>query len=383
MRNKRIVTILMIFTIIFTLMGGTLAYFNWQTNTAQQTSVAFTVKSEFSCAADIGGNVSSNDARLIPTDDCTSEDYAIQRTVTVRPTISANAPADLTVSMNLWLEVESITGGISNSNNFRYALTTSPSSCSTGVVSSGNFKGTGEGSRLSLLSGKKYSATTTETYYLYIWLDAAETDPATMDQTFELSIGGICSDTPSPYTESILNGADPVLETGMIPVTISDTGAVTVADTSTEWYSYTNKQWANAVLVNSTSRGTYINQDGSFNGGTSVAETDILAYYVWIPRYKYTFPKANGNPETISIVFENSSTTKSLPASGKASGTDYYTHPAFTFGTNNELNGIWVGKFETAHSTLTSSSSSDNDNLTCTDENCANANGLMWATHSK
>ena len=181
-------------------MGGTLAYWSWSSTTAQQTNVAFTVKSNFSCAADIGGNVSSNEANLIPTSDCTSEDYAIQRTVTVRPTISTNAPADLTISMDLWLEVESITSGVSNSSNFRYALTTSSTSCETGIVSSGSFKGTSEGSRLSLLSGNEYNATTTETYYLYIWLDELETDPATMNQTFELSINGECiNETKEAY----------------------------------------------------------------------------------------------------------------------------------------------------------------------------------------
>ena len=110
MKDKKKITILIIFTIIFTLMGGTFAYFNWMTNTAQRTNVAFTVKSNFSCAADIGGNVSSNDARLIPTDDCTSADYAIQRTVTVKSTLTNGSSP---VSMDLWLEVESITSGIS------------------------------------------------------------------------------------------------------------------------------------------------------------------------------------------------------------------------------------------------------------------------------
>ena len=47
-------------------------------------------------------------------------------------------------------------------------------------------------------------------------------------------------------------------------------------------------------------------------------------------------------PREIDIIYEDKSTNKSL---GDAVNT-YYTHPAFTFG-NTEVNGIWVGKFET------------------------------------
>ena len=61
---------------------------------------------------------------------------------------------------------------------------------------------------------------------------------------------------------------------------------------------------------------------------------------------------------TIEIVFEDKSQAKS---NGSKNG-EYLTHPAFTFG-STELNGIWVGKFET-----TGSISSP-----CTDEACATA----------
>jgi hypothetical protein len=48
----------------------------------------------------------------------------------------------------------------------------------------------------------------------------------------------------------------------------------------------------------------------------------------------------------INITFESSETPKST---GVTNGT-YLTHPAFTFG-STELNGIWVGKFETSGTT--------------------------------
>jgi hypothetical protein len=103
------------------------------------------------------------------------------------------------------------------------------------------------------------------------------------------------------------------------------------------WYDYDNQMWANAVTVTSTSRAGY--QSAAL--GKEILMNDILTFFVWIPRYKYLIPSGT-EPRQIDIVFENKITTKST---GDAIIT-YLTHPAFTFG-SNELNGIWVGKFET------------------------------------
>ena len=147
----------------------------------------------------------------------------------------------------------------------------------------------------------------------------------------------------------------PELYQGMLPVNISDTGAITVADTSKEWYRYTKRNWANAVLVNcadSTIKNKYFTSDMKINQsivGQTIAISEIQQMYVWIPRYKYQlWNAANGssNPQMINITFESKDTSKS---SGASNGT-YLTHPAFTFGTT-ELNGIWVGKFETSGTT--------------------------------
>lgn len=53
MKNRKIVAIFLILTIIFTLSGETLAYLNWRN--ASNTAVTFTVEPSFSCAADGGG----------------------------------------------------------------------------------------------------------------------------------------------------------------------------------------------------------------------------------------------------------------------------------------------------------------------------------------
>ena len=137
------------------------------------------------------------------------------------------------------------------------------------------------------------------------------------------------------YKDTVLNGADPELKDNLVAVTINTDGTVKKADIYSEWYNYTNKTWANAVLLNG---------NDTYSAGDTIEENNIKAYYVWIPRYKYQIFYDGTNATTkqlINIEFENKDTTKS-------NGTTKYswlTHPAFTFG-DTELNGIWVGKFE-------------------------------------
>lgn len=168
------------------------------------------------------------------------------------------------------------------------------------------------------------------------------------------------------YRDTILNGADPILKEGMIAVTIDADGTVRKADMTQAWYDYDNKTWANAVTVSATNRSQYEFSDP----GTVIPESEILTYFVWIPRYRYklwyvkTFDDGTVYTDegyvdkgyidqtkvhSIDIVFEGKNTAKSnVELNGQ-----YLTHPAFTFG-GEELNGIWVGKFETGYSGATS-----------------------------
>jgi prepilin-type N-terminal cleavage/methylation domain-containing protein len=95
------------------------------------------------------------------------------------------------------------------------------------------------------------------------------------------------SDFTPKYIDSVLNGADPVLDTGMIPVTIDNDGTVKKADLTTTWYDYKNKQWANAVVVKKTGGTKTRAEYQSAIASTPITASDILAYLVWIPRYSY------------------------------------------------------------------------------------------------
>ena len=179
----------------------------------------------------------------------------------------------------------------------------------------------------------------------------------------------------------------PDLVEGLIPVVYNTTTskwvkADTESSTSTYgWYDYTQKKWANAVLVTEANRATY----KTAAVGTNITESDILAYYVWIPRYKYKVwnkdkvvgtQSYNAKTEGIDIVFENNtdstgtiSCTYSYSAPSSTAGSpnetctgangDYYTHPAFTFG-DNQVKGFWIGKYELSSETLTASNGGGN-----------------------
>ena len=56
-KNKKIIIIVSITILILSIVGGTLAYWSWVTNTNQRTNVTFTLASGYSCSADGGGNI--------------------------------------------------------------------------------------------------------------------------------------------------------------------------------------------------------------------------------------------------------------------------------------------------------------------------------------
>ena len=157
----------------------------------------------------------------------------------------------------------------------------------------------------------------------------------------------------SIYKEKILNGADPVLKEKLIPVEISNNGEVRYADISKEWYKYENKRWANAVILN---------EGVSYQEGDIITESDIESYFVWIPRYKYQiFDEGNyttyieSKPtESIAKEIQIEFETNEVEASIGSTKGEWLTHPAFT---NFDVNGIWVGKFETGYKGATSFSS--------------------------
>ena len=163
------------------------------------------------------------------------------------------------------------------------------------------------------------------------------------------------------YSETILNGTDPVIKDELIPVAIDSDGTVKKADIGSEWYSYEKKNWANAIILK--------DETEDYLAGEVIPEEKIESYFVWIPKYRYqlwdlgqyeTLTTIDTNKiHEIPIIFGNYNTSDSkenectTPMESGATGNcqigDYMTHPAFL---SIPSTGFWVGKFETG-TTLT------------------------------
>ena len=147
------------------------------------------------------------------------------------------------------------------------------------------------------------------------------------------------------YDNSCAN--KPILYNNMIPVTYSN-GDWVVADDSNGskvnlWYDYSDQKWANSVVVTDSSKYKDI--------GTKIDKKDILANFVWIPRYRYKLWNVTNEvtdtykayDEGIDIIFENGLATSN---NSKIANDLYITHPAF----GNNLRGFWISKYELSKS---------------------------------
>ena len=165
----------------------------------------------------------------------------------------------------------------------------------------------------------------------------------------DIGISGGLGTQAHPYKMTTKKSSIEVsISEGLIPVvfdTSKGTVVKTISASDSDWYNYDEKKWANAVLVKD-KEGTHTRSYYQTHLNETINESDILAYFVWIPRYKYkiwtTTASSSGSEQEIEIVFESKDTEKS---EGTAVD-EYYTHPAFTFG-DTELDGFWIGKFET------------------------------------
>ena len=233
------------------------------------------------------------------------------------------------------------------------------------------------------LSVTSTDANLDKTWFYWDHLGETKTDviKATENGVYKATVKDLAGNKGSctATVTSIFIVNKPNLTSNMIPVYYDETDEVwKKADESNvsetyKWYNYNEKMWANSVTVSETNRSTYLNADM----GTEIPMDDILTMQVWVPRYKYEVWNYNADgtvasdPQEIKITFEKgTATTGEISCSDSISGTDgaasetcklketgttctdstcngkTYTHPAFTFGTE-ELEGIWVGKFET------------------------------------
>jgi len=236
-----------------------------------------------------------------------------------------------------------------------------------------------------------------ESFRLRMWLrEGTRFDTTDMnDKTFKLTVNvyanaEVVNQQEIVYTEALLNGADPVLTANtttasssnvvrlsntettkeLIPVIIDNTGKVTKANINEKWYSYADKEWANAVILTDEGK---VEEDGT------ILESSIESYFVWIPKYSYQLwdlgnytglTSISSKERVINIRFGLDNTSDentgecTTPGTAGSSGNcsvvdgigDYMTHPAFlAFDTT----GFWVGKFETGFDGATTSTTTE------------------------
>ena len=177
----------------------------------------------------------------------------------------------------------------------------------------------------------------------------------------------------------------PVVYTGTTSTSGGKWTSVSIADIKadpTKWFDYTGAStngdgphWANAVTVK--------NPENYRESGMYIPQYQIKGYWVYIPRYAYRVQRRDASNSAVSaqnfdIVFETKNDPVKQPIECNTgdyqtcvknqygasalnypnttsqdnplnSQTAWATHPAFTWG-SEELNGFWIGKFETTGS---------------------------------
>lgn len=243
MENKKGLIIVGIFLIFLSVVGATFAYWGWITNDSQRTYVDFTIETSDLCVVSVdgGGEFNSSLVNVMPST-CTNTNNAIVREVTINVDFTTS---DSVTTVNLWLYKDDLTnnGEYLDTENFRYALTTSSTDCSSNVVSSGTFKGYDIDDKIEIFN-KVYEydgeINIIETYYLYIWLDAAETDISTAGKSFKIVMDANCSNYEEVVTLNYdLNGGSGTFNSVSVDngetVTISSTVPIKSGDTFLGW----------------------------------------------------------------------------------------------------------------------------------------------------
>ena len=353
-KNKRTIFLTLIFSFILILIGTTYAYFSWQSTNNPLVNITvedigdviFKGGNDINIT-NIGPVLDYNDGEITEFYIKKKMDNNLDININITPTILPDSLKDESFKVKL----------LSSTDNITYT-----------EIKEDNFK--------DKETNIKFTLSTTEltnklTYFKIIfYIDGNMLNSNNMKgQSFGAKID-ISVDSQGFYVDSS-NANAPVLAEGMVPIMYDNDISSWVKadyynkDSEYAGYDYENKKWANAVMVTSATRETYMNADI----GTIIPENDILAYFVWIPRYKYKLFNAtyasSTQAQVIDVTFEKeTSSTGTVTCTYASSGAEtcqnkangnWYTHPAFTMinasGNKTELKGIWVAKFETSGST--------------------------------
>jgi len=229
------------------------------------------------------------------------------------------------------------------------------------------------GDRPPVATGDNIEADSIKTYKLKIINNTESSQKVTFGSDVGLSNKKLELPAGKKAIESVIVRTK--MTENMIKVVYDETQKTWIKADSSNWYNYDQGKWANAVTVSSTTRETYSNA----SVGTPVNMDDIETMWVWIPRYSYTIGSEDGEhyygkqgtyldtaptkelPGEIDIKFIGKTEKDTGSAQYKVTEgvSNWRTPDAFTFG-EEELSGIWVGKFETSSSDPTAENGGGN-----------------------
>ena len=193
MKNKKLYTTLFALSIIFLGIGGTFAYL---TTSVTATNITQVKAGNLTMTIDGGGNTNVS---FMPAK-CTS-DYAIKKTIKASAKNTSGGKVSFSVGMNVAILSDSL-----KRTTMKYALSTSATSCTNGLIANGNFKDATVGSDIWIVKNDydnitNTSNTYTKTYYLYIWLDEKETQ--NLSGSISVNMKGTSSNNPNLTTEAV------------------------------------------------------------------------------------------------------------------------------------------------------------------------------------
>jgi len=272
--NKKTLIISSLIILTGLIIGITYAWFTWNSDESETTVLNIKVE-----GAEIiyDGGTDITGTSLYPTS--TKEEGILKEVTMSLGNSTINVCADLN------LELTTLPTELQH-ESFRYEAYKDNQ-----LIGEGTFKDYQEGDVIKLGTSQEVTSVTS-TYKIYIWIDGTMSNPLEMGGksfSFNLNANAVDSELCNPsvitYAPWVIadrnnHGSDganePDLFEGMIPIRYE-------GETTDEWYNYDNKKWANAIMVTSETREKYMNAEVD----SKILEEDILAYFVWIPRYRY------------------------------------------------------------------------------------------------
>ena len=371
-KENKIKSIIISILILVVFIGLTYAYFFTTISTSEKTVTYGKLDITYTNGEKV------NFSNSLPMSEKDVDIYATRNKFSVT---NSNDADSLSGYLEIYLDSISIPNELKNSN-FRWVLYQGDHR-----LSSGHF-GKVTGTSRKLKNNVPLKKGDTKDFSIALWIyDDGSNQNNMLNKTFNAKIKVNILD--KVITKDGSGANEPVLASGMIPVIYNDTSNVwVVADTSTKWYDYKNQNWANAVTVSDESLRTA-------TPGTTLSMDVINSMWVWIPRYKYKITQDIGSntgipyPPQIDVVFETGTdTTGTALASCSITSTNcYYTHPAFRDGSSvykttaydqggwdKELEGIWVGKFETSIDSRVTTDNSSTCYLSKSSTDCNTSN---------